>query len=126
MHFGNTSHKLASIALALTGFATSATAVAQAPDSRMEVVHIRDLDLTSQADLARLDARLNRAVRVVCGQVLTPSSTEFRNLHACRTAAWISIEPQRSFYIARANTAARTGEVASRESAAAIRIAVAD
>jgi UrcA family protein len=91
-------------------------------DTRTRIVETRDLDLSNDHGVARLDGRLRRAVAQVCGRPLAGSVKDARAAHECREEAWVAIEPQRTFVIARANGGAGA-ELAANAGGTSVRIA---
>ena len=95
---------LAVVALGITAIATAPAAAAETSASVSTV----QLDLSTDKDVRTLDARLNRAVRDVCG--VTPALRDLqdvRNHRQCVVDARASYAQERNIAIARANDRAR-------------------
>ena len=99
-----------SLALALVVGLASAAPAAATPDT--VIVSYADLDLNAEAGLARLDSRLERAVRRVCGPAFPLSPYSSAEVRTCRDATRASLRAQRSDAIARASD--RQTQLASR------------
>jgi len=90
---------LAAVVFALAAL-TATPAVAQA--SHTEEVPYGDLNLGTQAGIAALDRRLDRAVERVCGDALFRNLAAQRRIEQCRAQTWQSIQDDRQFAIAKA------------------------
>lgn len=95
---------IAFVALGVAAIATTPAAAAETTAS----VSTDQLDLSTDKDVRTLDARLNRAVRDVCG--VTPALRDIRDVRdyrACVVQARASYTQEREVAIARANDRAR-------------------
>ncbi|MGZ8310995.1 MAG: UrcA family protein [Allosphingosinicella sp.] len=101
-----------SIALALVAGATLAAAAPAAATPASVPVSYAGLDLTSPAGIAELDARLDRAVREVCGREYPMRLTFEPEIRICRQQTLASVRTQRNTALAEARS--RGTEMASR------------
>ena len=100
--------RIRTVPLALVAAAIAATPAAAQGRS----VSFADLDLTSRSGIATFDARIERAVRQVCGQA---SPNDLRGRHyveRCRTETRASVQARRSDALAQARD--RSIQLASR------------
>ncbi|SMF78465.1 UrcA family protein [Allosphingosinicella indica] len=93
--------------LALTGAAVTAPASAQLAAQPSLVVLTVDLDLTSANGRARLDQRIARAVREVCGHPSDADAEGRSKVRECRDATLAAISEQRAIAIAAAERPVR-------------------
>jgi UrcA family protein len=97
------------VPLALIAAAIAATPAAADQGRR---VSYADLDLTSESGIATLDARIDRAVRQICGSA-SPSDLRGRHyVQRCRTETRASVQARRSDALAQARD--RSIQLASR------------
>jgi UrcA family protein len=103
------------VAAALCAIATPVVAAAETDEgSFVGRVEIADLDLTTEAGVAKLDQRIRTVIRRECasgGRGLNARRIE----QACSAEAYASAKPQIRFVIAKAN--AERPQVASRPAA---------
>jgi UrcA family protein len=92
------------IAFALAALIATVPASAIAAGEPQTVhVYYGDLNLTSEAGIAALDRRLDRAVERVCGNVSVRNLIENRAVARCEQETRRSIRDDREFAIAKAN-----------------------
>lgn len=97
---GTNMSKLVSVALAAAAAfaAVSASTPLIAAETgtvyRTAAVSYSDLNLASREGQKQLHARVDSAVRKVCGVKLTPDLVEHRAVRSCRTGAFESARPQ--------------------------------
>lgn len=88
--------------LALAGsVAIAAPAMARSPDGTIRIDYT-DLDLASDAGVAELQARVERAAAKVCGEADNRDLTAMREAARCRAVALESAQPQVQFALAQA------------------------
>jgi UrcA family protein len=95
-------NRIRSIPLALAAAAISASPAAASFEGRQ--VNFADLDLGSPAGIATLDARIERAVRQICGDPSPASLQSQREVRRCRSETLSIVQAQRSDALARAGS----------------------
>ena len=96
----NNTRKSTLPALAFALAALSATPVV-AQVAHSVAVPYGDLNLGTQAGVAALDRRLDRAVERVCGDAPIQNLSAQRRIDQCREDTWKSIQDDRQFAIAK-------------------------
>jgi len=92
---------LPAIAFALAALASTLPSSAIAAGERSEKVPYGDLNLATEAGIAALDRRLDRAVERVCGDSQTRNPSAQRGIKRCHAETWQSIQDDRQFAIAK-------------------------
>ncbi|MGZ8282576.1 MAG: UrcA family protein [Allosphingosinicella sp.] len=103
-------NRIRNISLALIACAAFATPAAASPEQIP--VSYADLDLTTPAGIATLDARLERAVRQVCGGTFPMSLDSRAQVRRCQAETRADIQPSRGEALAQAQS--RGTQMASR------------
>jgi UrcA family protein len=94
----------AALAVTLSGTLAAAPATAQAPASAEQVVvRYADLDLSSQAGVARLNRRILTAVQAACGPESDADPQGKKLIQACRHRSFDQAVAQARHAIALAN-----------------------
>lgn len=83
----------------------AAPAASQDSDTMSVTVAMSDLDLTKAADLARLDARINRAANTVCGSSNVRGVVAHSSFNICKATAMQSARTRTERAVSLANTA---------------------
>lgn len=102
--------RIRSVAPALIAAAIAVSPAAASSGSQR--VSFADLDLTTPAGIAELDARLERAVRDVCGEPWPRDLRGRRYIEQCRTETRATLQAQRGDALAQAQN--RAVQLASR------------
>lgn len=95
-----------SAAAVLVLLTTAPAAAASDRDTMSVTVAMSDLDLGKASDLARLDARINRAANVVCGSGDVRGTQARNSFTNCKTAAMRAARTQTERAVASATGAA--------------------
>ena len=99
------------LSLACVAFSAFAASAAVASPSRIPVSY-GGLDLTTPAGIAALDARIEGAVRRICGRAYPVELQSQADVHRCRAEARLSVQAQRGDALASAQN--RRTQLASR------------
>jgi UrcA family protein len=81
------------------------TLVAATPAAASQkIVSYADLDLTNPEGIAKLDRRIQSAVRDVCGRAYPADLQSIHDVRRCRANSLADVQPQRSKALAQNNS----------------------